>query len=179
MENSDFSYHFRTLSNNLIQNLAKVVSASLPKMTSARPEEFFEENKFLKNFREVTCFWIWAKNLWQDGKTAFTCPMEQCWKVEPFGENQSFFVVSTHYVKLFLNFRRSWQGCQVSFHHLQTNILRKNSTEWNSFQFFPMLWLRAKKHWVELSHLLPRCRREFSEKKHNFELYSIFFQFGW
>ena len=37
-----------------------------------------------------------------------------------------------------------------------------------------MFWLRAKKHWVELSHLLPRCRRECSERKHTFELYSIF-----
>ena len=56
MENSYFVYQFRTLSNNLIQLLTKVVSASLPKMTFARPEEFFEENKFLKTFREVTCF---------------------------------------------------------------------------------------------------------------------------
>ena len=90
MENADFSYQFRTLSNNLIQLLTKVVSASLPKMTFARLENFFEENNFLKTFREVTCFWIWAKNVWQDGQAAFTCPVEQCWKAEPFGEKQIF-----------------------------------------------------------------------------------------
>ena len=103
-----------------------------------------KKNNFLKTFTKVTCFWIWARNVWQDGQTAFTCPVEQCWKVEPLGQNQSFFVVPTHYMKLFRNFKRKWQGCQVSIHHLQRNILRKNSSEWNSFQIFPMLWLRAK-----------------------------------
>ena len=41
------------------------------------------------------------------------------------------------------------------------------------FRFSPCFDSEQKKHWVELSHLLPRCRRECSERKHNFELYSI------
>ena len=59
-------------------------------MTFTRPEELFEENNFSKTFTKVTCFWIWAKNFWQDGQTAFTCPVQQCWKVERRRENQSF-----------------------------------------------------------------------------------------
>ena len=76
MKNSDFTYWFRTLSKNPISRLAKVVSASLSKMTFTRPEKLFEENNFLKTFTKVSCFWIWAKNFWQDGQTAFTCPVE-------------------------------------------------------------------------------------------------------
>ena len=72
------------------KRLAKVVSTSLSKMTFTRPEKLFEENNFLKTFTKVTCFWFWAKNVWQDAQTAFTCPVQQCWKVEPRGENQSF-----------------------------------------------------------------------------------------
>ena len=44
------------------------------------------------------------------------------------------------------------------------------------FSDFHHVLTPSKKHWVELSHLLPRCRRECSEKKHNFELYSTFFK---
>ena len=105
--------------------LAKVVSASLSKMTVSRPEKLFEENNFSKTFTKVTCFWIWAKNVWQDGQTAFTCPVELWWKVVLFGENESFFVVSAHCVKHFRNTKQNWQGCQFSFHHLQSNFLRK------------------------------------------------------
>ena len=125
MENADFSYQVRTLSYNLIYLLAKVILASLSKMNFTRPEVLFEENSFLRTFTKVTCFWVWAENNWQDGQTAFTCPVEQCWKIEPLGENQSFFVIPTCYVKLFRNFKRNWQACQVSIHHLQWHILRK------------------------------------------------------
>ena len=43
------------------------------------------------------------------------------------------------------------------------------------FSDFHHVLTPSKKHWVELSHLLPRCRRECSERKHNFEQNSIFF----
>ena len=56
MENSDFSYQFKTLSNNLIKLLAKVVSASLSKTTFTCPAELFEGNNFLKLFTKVTNF---------------------------------------------------------------------------------------------------------------------------
>ena len=67
-----------------------MVSTSLSKRNFTRAEKLFEENNFLKIFTKVTCFWFWAKNVWQDAQTAFTCPVEKCWKVEPRGENESF-----------------------------------------------------------------------------------------
>ena len=42
------------------------------------------------------------------------------------------------------------------------------------FRFSPCFDFEQK-HWVELSHLLPRCRGECSERKYNFEPSSIFF----
>ena len=42
------------------------------------------------------------------------------------------------------------------------------------FRFSPCFDFEQK-HWVELPHLLPRCRGERSERKHNFELNSNFF----
>ena len=44
------------------------------------------------------------------------------------------------------------------------------------FSDFHHVLTPSKKRWIELSHLLPQCRRECSEKKDNFELYSIFFK---
>ena len=44
------------------------------------------------------------------------------------------------------------------------------------FSDFHHVLTTSKKHWVELSHLLPRCRQECSERKHICELYSIFFE---
>ena len=43
------------------------------------------------------------------------------------------------------------------------------------FSGFHQFLTLNKKHWVEFSHLLPRCRGKCSERKDNFELYSIFF----
>ena len=67
-----------------------MIPASLSKTPFTRPEKLFKENNFLKTFTKVTCFWFWALNVWQDGQTAFTCPVEQWWKVVLFGKNESF-----------------------------------------------------------------------------------------
>ena len=81
-----------------------MVSASLSKMTFTRPEVLFEENKYLKTFTKVTCFWFWAENNWQDGQTAFTCPVEQCWKMNLLGK-----------IKVFLSFRHiMWNSFATS-----------------------------------------------------------------
>ena len=86
-----------------------------------------------------------------------------------------FFLVFTHYVKLHRNFKRYWQGCQVSIHHLQRNILRKKLDWMKQFSDFHHVLTPSKKHWIELSHLLPRCRRECSEKKNIILNHTLFF----
>ena len=88
-------------------------------------QKTFWRKQFFEIFYKMTCFWFWAKNVWQDAQTAFTCPVEHWWKVVLFGENESFFVGSAHYVKHYRNIKQKWQGCQLSFHHLQSNFLRK------------------------------------------------------
>ena len=44
------------------------------------------------------------------------------------------------------------------------------------FSDFHHVLTPSKKHWVELSHLLPRCRRECSEKKTKFWTILYFFK---
>ena len=57
-----------------------------------------------------------------------------------------------------------------SIGHLEEKI------DWmKQFPDFHHVLTPSRKHWVELSHLLPQCRGERSERKHNFELNSIFF----
>ena len=151
-----------------------MVSASLSKMTFTRPEKLFEENNFLKTFTKVTCLWIWAENVRQDGQTAFTCPVEQCWKVEPLGQNQSF--LSLPHI-LWNSFATSNENGRVV--NLAVNISRgifrgKDRLNETVSRFSPC-FDSHEKNWVELSHLLPRCRGERSGRKHNFELNSIFF----
>ena len=52
----------------------------------------------------------------------------------------------------------------------------EEKVDWmKQFSGFHHVLTLSKKHWVELSHLLPRCRGECSERKQNFELNSIVF----
>ena len=174
MKNSDFTYRFWTLSKNPISRLAKVVSASLSKMTFTRPEKLFEEINLLKTFTKVTFFWNWAKNVWQDGQTVFMCPVEQCWQFEPRGENQSFL----SFPHIMWNSYATWNenGRVVDLAFIISRRTFWGKVDWmKQFSDFHHALTSSKKHWVELSHLLHGCRGERSERKHNFELNSIFF----
>ena len=137
METSDFFYQIRTLCNTLIQLLAKVVSASLSKMTFTTPEELFEENKFLKTFTKVTCFWFCAKNVWQDAQTAFTCPVEQWWKVVLFGENESLLSFPHIMWIFFATSNKIGRAVNLAFNISSGTFRGKNRLNETVFRFSP------------------------------------------
>ena len=67
-----------------------MVSVSLSKRPCTRPEKLVEENNFLKIFIKVTCFWVWAKNVWHDAQTVFCVQwnsvgnLNLLWKINVF-----------------------------------------------------------------------------------------------
>ena len=143
-------------------------------MTFTRPEKIFEENNFSKTFTKVTCFWIWAKNVCQDGQTAFTYSVQQCWKVEPRRENQSFLSFPHIMWNSFATSNEIGRVVKLAFIISSGTFSGKSRLNETVFRFSPCFDFEQK-HWVELSHLLPRCRGERSERKHNFEPNTIFF----
>ena len=54
-----------------------MVSTSLSKTAFTRPEKLFEENDFIRLLYKLLISEFKQKNVWQDGKTAITCPVEQ------------------------------------------------------------------------------------------------------
>ena len=150
--------------------MAKAVSASLSKMTFTRPEEFFEQNNFLKTLYKSDLFLNFSRKRlagWSNCLHVSSGTVLKSWT--PW-EKSKFFVVPTHYMKLFRNFKRNWQGCQVSIHHLQCNISRKKVDWMKQFSDFHHALTSSKKPWVELSHLLPRRRGEGSDRGNTSEL---------
>ena len=100
-----------------------------------------------RNFLMKTIFWkLLRKWLVSDfGHKTFgrmiKLPLRVQWnsdgKLYLLGKMKIFFVVSTHYVKQFRNFKRNCQGCQFSFHHFQSNFLKKRCLNETVYRFSP------------------------------------------
>ena len=143
-------------------------------MPCTRPEKLFGENSFLKIFIKVTCFWVWAKNVWHDAQNVFCVQWNSVGNLNLLGKINVFLSIP-HIMWTFSS--TSTETCRA----VKLAFIISNGTFWGKvdwmkqFSSFHHVLTLSKKHWIELSHLLPRCRRECSERKHNFELYSIFF----
>ena len=122
----------------------------------------------------MTCFWIWAENVWQDGQTAFTCPVEQCWKVESLGQNQSFLSFPQNMWNSFATSNENGRVVKLAFIISSGTFWGKNRLNETVSRISPCFDFQQKILGRVVTPL-PRFRRECSERKHNFELYSIFF----
>ena len=122
----------------------------------------------------MTCFWIWAENVWQDGQTAFTCPVEQCWKVESLGQNQSFLSFPQIMWNSFATSNENGRVVKLAFIISSGTFWGKNRLNETVSRISPCFDFQQKTLGRVVTPL-PRFRRECSERKHNFELYSISF----
>ena len=158
--------------------MAKLVSTSLSKMAFTRPEKLFEENNFLKTFTKVTCFWFWAKNAWQDAQTAFTCPVEKCWKVEPRGENESFLSFPHIMWNIFATSNEIGRVVKLAFIISKGTFWRKSRLNETVFRFSPCFDFEQKTLGRVVTPASSASRGRFWKKT---LLWTIlyFFQFGW
>ena len=62
----------------------------------------------------MTCFRILAKTLWHDFQTVLRVQWNSVRKLYFMGKIKNF-IVSTHYVKLYRNFKRNWQVIKLAF----------------------------------------------------------------
>ena len=120
----------------------------------------------------MTSFRIWAKTLWHNFQTAFTCQwnsVKSCTLWEKL-KSLSFphimwnFIATSNDIGTIV---------KLAFIISSGAFWGQSSLNEKLFRFSINLDL-SKKHWVELSHLLPRCRGEHSERKQEIELYSFF-----
>ena len=178
MENSDFTHPFRTLGDNLSYFLAKRGCGDPVKSAFYASRETSWKKQLFENFHIGDLFQTLSENLVARFSNCFYVSKGTVLGSCTFCEKSKFFVVSTHYVKLYRNLKRYWQDCQISIYHLQWNILRTKWSEGKFFQVFTKFGLWAKKlgRVVTSASQASRvtiCRRtEFWN-----DLY--FFQFGW
>ena len=93
------------------------------------------------------------------------------------GKMKIFFVVSTHYVKQFRNFKRNCQGCQFSFHHFQSNFLKKRCLNETVYRFSPNFDSQQKTLGRVLTSASYASRGTVWRRTAFWK--DLFFQFGW
>ena len=144
-------------------------------MPFTRPEKLFEEKNFLKLFTKVTCFRLWAKKrlagcsnclYMSSGAVMESCIFWGKWK---------FFCWFRTLCETFSQHQKKFAGLSIKLSSSPVELFEENVIWMKQFSGFHQVLTVNKKHWVKLSHLLPRCWRECSERKHNFELYTIYF----
>ena len=123
----------------------------------------------------MTCSWVWAKNVWHDAQTVFCVQWNSVGNLNLLGKINVFLSIP-HIMRTFsLTSNGTCRVVKLAFIISSRTFWGKRCLNETVFRFSPIFDSEQKTLGRVFTSASSVSREMFWKKKHNFELYSIFF----